>query len=187
MLVKNIIRNCAVLLDDETLLSEIDADQTLSTQNQSIVKKLVECVNIINRKIALSYISLKDKLVLNSNYNTINISDKTNKEIVEILSVYVNNSKGDFSFENGVLVTENVGVMTITYTYLPKTLVYSDNISYYYNKLDESVFAYGVVSEYLYIMGNVTDAKMWEEKFVSSISGAQRRKKDVLMPQRRWY
>lgn len=187
MKVKNIVRNCAVLLDDESLLADIDSTTTMSAQSQSIVNKLVECVNLINKNIATNYYVLKDKVVLKSNNNKISLATITNKEIIEILQVLINNVKSDFSVDSGYLFTKDTGTMTITYLYLPKTLTYTDNIDYYYNKVNESVFAYGVVSEYLYIMGNIVDAKMWEEKFVSSLSHSIKCRRDIIMPRRRWY
>lgn len=187
MQVKNIIRNCAVLLDDDQLLSELDSTEEMSAQCASIKNKLVECVNIVNKKIATLYCPIKQKKVLLSNSTKISLSNISNEEIIEILQVCVDNEKISFSVENGYLLPKTNGYMTITYNILPKTLKYDDNISYYYNKVNENIFAYGVVSEYLYIMGNCVDAKMWEEKFSSLVSGFTTRRREIVMPVRGWY
>lgn len=187
MKVKNIVRNCAVLLDDDSLLADIDSTTSISTQNQSIINKLVECVNLVNKKIATNYCVLKDKVVLKSNNNKISLSTISTKEIIEIIQVLINNVKSGFSVDGGYLFTNDTGIMTITYTYMPNSVVYTDNIDYYYNKVNESIFAYGVVSEYLYIMCNVVDAKMWEDKFNSALSQSTKCRRDIIMPRRRWY
>ncbi len=186
MQVNKIIRNCAVLLDDEELLAELDLNADMSEQCLSIRNKLVECVNIVNRKIATLYCPVKMKKVLKSNKNKILISDIIEGEIIEILQVLINNVKSAFYVENGYLITETSGNMTISYNILPKTIKYTDNIDYYNNKVNDNIFAYGVVSEYLYIMGNFVDAKMWEDKFVSGLSSINKHR-DIVMPKRGWY
>lgn len=187
MLVSKIIRNCAVLLDDEEFLAELESADKMSDQCVSIKNKLVECVNIVNRKIATSYCPIKLKKVLKSNKNNIMISDISEEEIIEILQLSINGVKSVFSVENGYLIAESGGQMTITYTILPKTLTYTDNIDYYNNKVNDNIFAYGVVSEYLYIMGNFVDAKIWEEKFLKEMSNINSRHRDIVMPKRGWY
>lgn len=187
MQVNNIIRNCAVLLDDEQFLSELDSSSDLSEQSSTIKNKLLECVNIVNRKIATQYFPIKLKKVSNTNNNKIKLSSLSNEKIIDILHVCENNVKIGFNVENGYIVTESGGKMTITYSILPKTVQYNDSIDYYENKISDYVFAYGVVSEYLYIMGNTVDAQVWENKFVEGVRGVTTRNREIVMPVRSWY
>lgn len=184
--VENIIRNSAVLLNDEQFLREYDLNE-LSAQSQTILDRFVECVNIINRQIATKYCPIKNKKVLKSNNGKILLSLITSEEVIEITQVLLNDDKIMFTIENGYLVTNTQGVLTFYYNIMPKTLTKSDVINYYYNRVNENIFAYGVVSEYLYIMGNIDEAKIWEEKFENAISSAGTIRKGVIMPQRRWY
>lgn len=186
MQVKDIIRYCAVLLDDEQLWTELDSSN-LSSQNVAIKNKLLECLNIINKKIATKYCPIKNKKVLYSNNKKIILDTISDEKILNILYVYLNDVKIDFSVNNGYLTTNTCGTLTITYNILPKNLKYDDEINYYSNKITESVFAYGVVSEYLYIMGNTTEAKIWEEKFEDGLRDLSTFRRDIIMPARRWY
>lgn len=186
MQVKDIIRNCAVLLDDTKLLNDIDTEE-LSAQSQKIVNTLMECLNSVNRKIATVYFPLKNKKVLFSNNLSFSLSSITNEEIVEITQVLINGYESDFEVIDSQLFTKTAGQLTITYTYMPKTISYGENINYYNNGLSANIFAYAVVSEYLYIMGNVTEAKLWDEKFKESILDCSRHRKEIIMPSRGWY
>lgn len=186
MQVKDIIRYCAVLLDDEQLWTELDSSG-LSSQSATIKNKLLECLNIINKKIATKYCPIKNKKVLYSNNKKISLDIISDEKILNILYVYLNDVKIDFLADSDYLTTNTCGLMTIIYTILPKNLIYEDEINYYNNKITESIFAYGVVSEYLYIMGNTTEAKIWEDKFEEGLRDMSTFRRDIIMPARSWY
>ena len=56
----------------------------------------------------------------------------------------------------------------------------------YYTKMNVSLFALGVVAEYLFIKGDIEEAYTWDKKFKQSLMGVLRFKRSLVLPKRRW-
>lgn len=184
MKVKDILRNCAIVLDDTELLKCID-ENTFSEQDKQTRDMLLECCNLVNIRIASEYIVLKDVVEISCKNGKISIYEISDKKVYDILSVKNNGYPVQFVIRNGYLVTgyENVSV---EYSFLPQKLNIDDDINCYLGKVNERVFAYGAVSEYLAIKGNIDDSNYWNTKFVSALSRSYTKHREIIMPNRRW-
>ena len=54
----------------------------------------------------------------------------------------------------------------------------SDNLTCFETQVNERMFVYGALSEYLFVKGNFDEAQMWEEKFNNELKQFQIGKKD---------
>ena len=184
MKVKEILRNCAILLDDSTLASKVNTG-VFNTQENQVIQLLLDCIQLTNIRIASEHIYLKDLASVNVLNDEINLTDITTKKIFDIVSIKRDGYPVQFSIRGGKVYTKS-GKLDIEYTYLPESHDINSEITYYPCRINERVFAYGVVSEYLAIKGNIDDSAMWEDKFLRSISQLYAKHKEIIMPKRRW-
>ena len=184
MKVKEILKNCAVLLDDLTLYKCIEKGEYTPQENE-IKDLLIECTNLTNARIASEYVFLKEEVEKQTQNGEIFLKDLSDKRVYDVVGVKKEGYSVKFSVKNGYLYTES-GNIKIEFAYLPEKHAIDDTIDYYSGRVSERVFAYGVVAEYLTIKGNVDDANVWNEKFVSALSQSYKKHREIIVPRRRW-
>lgn len=185
MLVKNIIKKVLNLTHNYELAEALDGELTTTQENEK--KLMVDCVNLTNCNIATNYVKLYAVKKVRNSSGTITYSSVTSKTIFDIVSVKtVTGTSIDFDLNTGGIVTK-VGDVVIKYTYFPDDLLYDDAIDNYPTKINERIFVYGVMAEYLYVKGVFDEAQMWEEKFKLELQSCLRPQRNAKIKRRRWY
>jgi len=187
MEVKRILKLSASMLQLHDIEDIVDRVEMLEDVDNVDLKLLLNCVNLINDTIATDYINLKETLNITNISGRLKYKDLTDKHIYKIISV-------KDAFDNGLAfkadmngITCPTGDIKITYSYFPKTVGFNDEINCYGCSLTERVFAFGVVSEYLFIKFNYDDAAIWDDRFKNAMKNIVRHRKEIIMPKRRWW
>ena len=187
MEVKKILKLCATLLQMKDMIEIIENSEYLNENDNEELKLLLSCINLTNNAIATDYIELtKTKLIKNST-GTISFSELSSDPIYKIIKIKnAFGEKVNFKINANELICPK-GSLSITYSYFPKEYGYSDIIDEFKSKITERVFAFGVLSEYLFIKGNFDDASIWEDRFKNAMRNVVRNRHEVVMPRRRWW
>lgn len=185
MLVKEILKKVVNYTCNYELYDAISKD-TFSDSQQKEINLLIDCVNLTNCNIATNYVKLIDSKEM-YNSGTINYSKITNQTIYDIISVKSKSGKVlDYVLTSSGINT-SIGFVTVKYSYFPADLEYGDTLTNFPTKINERIFVYGVISEYLYVKGVFDEARVWEEKFKLEIQSLLRQQNPKIIKQRRWY
>ena len=183
MKVREIIRKCAVLLDDKKLSDSINSGEC-TAQQQETIDLLLECMQLVNSRIAGDYLLLKDIKNIKTSTDILSLSKITNNNLYKVIKVKKNGYPISFRVMSGCLYAQS-GNLEIEYAYLPEVVSIEDSIDYYSGKISERIFAYAIVSEYLSIKGNIDEAELWENKFRKAISFSLAKHKEIVIQPRR--
>lgn len=172
------LKDISLILDNSEYLQECENKE---------LNLLKDCVNLVCNAIACDYINVTKSKLVNNIRGEIAYNDITNDRIYKILKV--KNVYGDripFRItDNGIECDK--GNVSITYSYFPKEYGFDDVIDVFKTKITERVFAFGVCSEYLYILGNSDDASIFEDRFKNAMRNIVRKQNEIVMPKRRWW
>lgn len=160
--------------------------ETIPDDVSEKIKKLLLAINMVNNTIASLYFEIVESKVINCKNGKISYPSITTNEIVEIKNIY-DNVGLPIKYKvlaDGVHTID--GLCKIVYSYLPQEVDEDDNINYY-TKVNSTLFAYGVVAEYLFLIGNINEAYVWDNKFKEEILSLIKTKKNINMPIGRWY
>lgn len=187
MILKNILTTSALLLDDPELAKAISVGSSADATIQEKINLLIECTNQINSLIATDYIYLFDTVAITTT-GKYPLSRLSNNDIADIASVKdAIGNEVSFSVEGQQLCTIS-GNFNVKFAYYPpKLTTLTQVIDDYGHKINERIFAYGVVSEYLFIKGNIDDSQMWDSRFKQGILGCIRPKRGRIIKERGWY
>lgn len=187
MVVKNIIRLVAEILDLRDVVGYIDGDVEISDSIDKDINNLMLAVNLVNNTIASSYLELVDRVKINVDGDKVAYKDIADKSIIEIKSVCTSQGKPlDYKvLPDGLQVAHYQGECVVEYTYFPDTVKFEDSIDYYL-KVNETTFAIGVAGEFLYIKGDFNNAYMWDKRFKNAIFNLIRPKRNIVLPAKRW-
>jgi len=171
----------------DTGSSSDDSDTTESDSEETISKisKLLQCLNLVYQDLTRDYLPLEtveEITFLNGKFEYKNLSLVV-RDIIKIEDRYgtVCNFKCFPTF-----VQADVVDAKITYTYEPENLPMFGEIEAFAGKLSERILAYGVAMEYFFLSSLSDEAAVWENRYVSSLENALRKKSNVIMPKRRW-
>lgn len=203
MLVKNIIKNTCKLLEltdvyeylqslDVTSVDTGDttnsSDETtlVSTETNETLERLLVALNLVNNTIASQYFEITSCKYISNTSGIIKYSDISSNHIVDIKKVCSDtNIVQKFTLlSDGVHTAE--GNCKVYYSYLPNEVGISDNIDYYL-KLSEVTFAFGVACEYLFLIGDVDEASIWDKRFKDALFAISRPRHNISLPVERWY
>lgn len=201
MLVKDIIKKSAEILELDELLdyykngnsitdtseeSVSDSDNGTLKDIKTLINKLLLCVNLTNNTIASQYFEIVGNINVNCGDGVIPYSTISTKEIVDIKYVLdCNGNKKKFSvLADGVHVP--TGNLNIIYSYLPDEVSENSTIDYY-TKIGCVLFSYGVVAEYLFLIGDIESAYSWDKRFKEELFSLSRPRRSIDLPSKRWY
>lgn len=94
--------------------------------------------------------------------------------------------KSPFTYCSTGLNVSRDGRYNLTYARLPDKLDFETEIPLPNCKITDRIFIYGVIAEYLRVLGDVTLSDSWAEKYKQAVSCAAASKTDLRMPSRRW-
>jgi len=185
MIVKNIIKNTAQILKLNDVYDYInDKIEDIDNHVLEDVEMLILAVNMVSNSIASNYIELIGKTVVENTGEILPFYNISNKSLIEIKKVFVNNKSVDFKvLPEGVKMP--IGRAEILFSYFPDDVGIDDEINCF-TKVNELIFAQGVAGEYLFLKGAIEDAYMWDKKFKQSLINLLRPKKNFSLRARRW-
>lgn len=188
MKVQKIIQNALTLINQpETyfFISGGDVD-LLNDNDKNTYNTLMACVNLTNNILASEYYPLRETISLTSNGKVSYSELGTNLIINQIFKVESNGKSVSFK-EYPTYIETVAGDIKIYFSYVPKEIIHiTENINCYPTKLTERIFAYGVVSEYYFIMGMYDDASIWDARFKNSLSTVLKPKHEIKIKSRLW-
>ncbi len=192
MKVVNIINSASNILGLKSVIASLPDISNASEEVQNEIANLLISVNMTNNNIATNYVQLIRRTTLANVSGLISFDDITDQSIIEIKRI-TNENNQTIPFKilaNGV--ETQAGNVTIEYSVFPDVVTILDDIDYYL-KINELIFATGVVSEYLYLKGVFDEANLWADRFKSmilvdkEIVEETKAVKNINMPSRRWY
>lgn len=162
-----------------------DASTTDSEEVISKIAKLLKCLNLVYQDLTRDYLPLEtveDISFTDGKFEYKNLSLVV-RDIIKIEDKYgFGHSFKCFP----TFVQADVVDAKITYTYEPQDLVLFDEINVFAGKLSERILAYGVAMEYFFLSSLSDEAAVWENRYISSLENALRKKSNIIMPKRRW-
>lgn len=182
MLVKDIIIKACDFLENEELAKALTLGEELSSEQASLLEKLVKCFNLVRNEVEAELLpkEFSEKVMAENGKVTL---DKFKNKVVDVVSVK-DKWENIVRFKLGdELFTEDNGELVVIYHALPVNNGIDDEIN---SRLPERVFAYGVIKEYYFIQTLYEDAKVWDERFKNSLENMQRKKGLTMLPRRRW-
>lgn len=162
-----------------------DSDTTDSEEVVSKIVKLLKCLNLVYQDLTRDYLPLEtveEITFTDGKFEYKNLSLVV-RDIIKI--------EDEYGFGHSfkcfpTFVQADVTKAKITYTYEPEDLVLFDEINAFAGKLSERILAYGVAMEYFFLSSLSDEATVWENRYISSLENALRKKSNIIMPKRRW-
>lgn len=184
MNVKNIIKSSAKLLELYDICEYMESGEKDDLFDAEI-NALLLSTNMAISNVASNYINVCKKKKIEAKDSKIKLSDISENPIIQIKKILRNNAPIKFRVHTDVVEVEN-GECEVVFSYFPPSVNLEDNISYF-PQLNELLFSYAVVAEYLFLKGQVDDAYMWDKRFKASLLSIQRPCKNIILPKKRWW
>lgn len=186
MKVKNIIKKSAEFLRLENVVRYLNDQMEITSEIDQEIKDFLIAINMVNNNIASSYLELIDVVEIVNRKGEISFNDISQNPIIEIKNVcdFAGNDISYKLLSTGLKVSE-VEHIKVTYSYFPQEVGVDDDIDYYL-KINDLVFAIGVVGEYLYIKGAIDEASIWDKRFKQTMFNLIRPKRNIVIPAKRW-
>lgn len=184
MNVNNIIKSSAKLLELYDLIEYMEGsekDDYFDTE----INALLTATNMAISNVASNYINVCDKKKIEVKNGQIKLSDISSNPIIQIKKILRKNLPIKFRVHTDIIEVEN-GECDVVFSFFPPSVTIEDNISYF-PQLNELLFSYAVVAEYLFLKGQIDDAYVWDKRFKASLLSIQRPCRNIVLPKKRWW
>jgi hypothetical protein len=188
MKVKDIVKLCGKLLDfdfDQTVFESDDSgliEQAFVGDKR--LRLLTECVIFCEKELACDYIPLNFSQTFPTNIAPYNDFSKTVHEVVKVTDQY--GDEVSFKYTPDSLIADTKGKINVTYHYRPISKTFCDDLETGNCKLDERVFAYGAIAEYMFLTNNSDEAAMWDKRYKDLIEVVIFSNRSLKIKNRRW-
>lgn len=185
MNLKDIIRDTCVVLELDSLVSGLDAEN-ISTDTQNGVKNFVKYFNVIEKEIASEFLpALKKEKI--AKQNQIDFED-LEEDILDVVYIKDDKKRKMFFEIFPTYVQFNGTSSEIVYTYLPEDAILTDDIL---ALVPAQVYVCGILREHFMAEGLLDKAQLYEDKFKNSIASLIEKDKNKIsfakrMPKRKW-
>lgn len=183
MIVKNILIEASKLLGLNDMLQYLN--NKCETCDEDELSSLVVATNMAINNISANYINVCNRVKVSSTNGQIKFSKISDKSIIQIKKVLKNNLPIKFKVHSDCIEVDN-GEYEVVYSFFPDSVYLKDEIDYF-PQLNELLFAYAVVAEYLFLKGQIDDAYVWDKRFKASMLSIQRPTRNITIPKRRWW
>ncbi len=192
MLVKDVIKQAAFLLDKEALLQYLDTpseDVSTAFTDEEIadfektVNSLLRCFNIVENEVAIDYLPLTAEARMESEDGKL-LFTAFARSMVSVLSVTdeYGNPVGYAVYPEYVKTQK--GKVVVTYSYAPEMKALTSESDF--SRIPERIFSYGVACEYCLIGGLYDEAVVWDKKYKDALLCAQSLSRPRVIRSRRW-
>lgn len=183
MKVREVIKDAARLIGDESLYSALDDETTaLTGDNLKKTDVCLKCYNDAQFEVATKYLPIIAEEIFGGG----KILYKSFKHTPsKILRVSENGERTDY--ENGVdYLTVKNGKIVVRYEYIPADKSINDEFDYANTKIGKTPFAYAVAASYCLITGRYSEAKNWESRFSEYLETSPKRYSGRIKNKRIW-
>lgn len=184
MVVKNVLRYVAELLENSEL-AKYFLEENEASLDEEEVEKLLISINMAISNVSANYINVCARTKVKSDDGFIKFSQVSTLPIIQIKKVLKGGEPVKFRIHSDAIEVGR-GEYEIVYSYFPNSVGIDDNITFF-PQLNELTFAYEVVAEYLFLKGQIDDAYAWDKRFKASILSIQRPCRNVVLKKRRWW
>lgn len=170
----------------DTSASDTSDDATVSSDVTETLDRLLVALNLVNNTLASQYFEINSCKKISNTSGVIAYSSVSSRNIVDIKKVC---SDTDVAQKFALLsdgIHTGAGNCKVYYTYLPEDVGLSDSIDYYI-KLSETTFAFGVACEYLFLIGDIENASVWDKRFKDTLFAISRPRRNFSLPVEEWY
>lgn len=189
MTVKNVVKLCGDLLqyEFEKQIFEDETDKEYLRQameSNKNLKLLTQCVGFCENELACDYFPLKTNQSFDTNSVKIADFSKTLHEVTKVCDL--NGTEVDFVVTPTELIANTKGGIKVEYSYRPEEKGFDDGLERGNPKMDERLFAYGAIAEFMFLTGMYDEATLWDKRYKDLIQVASFANKSFKIPQRRW-
>ncbi len=136
------------------------------------------------KELACDYLPLTYLQTFPANIAPYNSFLKTVHEAVKVTDEY--GDEVSFKYTPDSLIADTKGKMIVTYNYRPETKTFCDELEAGSCKMDERVFAYGAIAEYMFLTNNSDEAAMWDKRYKDLIEVILFCNRSLKIKSRRW-
>ncbi len=189
MTVKNVVKLCGELLqyDFERQIFEDGVDNEYirqSMESNKNLKLLTQCVGFCEKELACDYFPLRATQSFDTNVVKITDFNKTLHEVTKVCDL--NDAEVDFVVTTTEVIAKVKGGIKVEYCYRPQEKSFDDALERGNPKMDERLFAYGAIAEFMFLTGMYDEATLWDKRYKDLIQVASFANKSFKIPQRRW-
>jgi len=170
-----------ILIKSAELLNRIDIIDTLKTYNHldeitdsriaAEIRIMIDFYNQISTTVFEDFLELTHTDIVSSdNYNKIQFYNLSFFPSKIISLTNEQHTRYDFKvFPCYIFTHSSNKIYHVTYRYIPNELNDISSKLNFPNKINKTIFAYGIVSEYLASKNLLTESKFWREKFLHEL------------------
>ncbi len=172
----------------ELVADLLDMEKEIVSENSSDEKTLrlmVVALNNVISEIAEEYIPFikSEKVVLLGGSIPYTAFSTSPQEIIKVKRG--RKSLAFCSFANEIKLSAEDGEVEVVYSYIPEKCSFGDNIALP-PELSLRTLAYGVAGEFALMSARYEECVNYDNRFISAVSSAKRRKKERKLPYRGW-
>ena len=181
MKVSEIVKMCGEILNLN--LSDEYFDSSVAPDEFS-VKVLINACNFVLEELYRDYATSIRKTVVEVKDGFADTSIYKLCKVISLLDEEGNDVK--FRYGDGGIFVDSDGKYNLCYARLPSVMGWNDEVALPSPRLTERILIYGVVREYLSIVGDWQTAKQWETRFKDALQVACCKTSTMRMPVGRW-
>lgn len=188
-MLSEIIKNIALILDDQQVLDYLNYNQMIEQEDgqEEAVKEptnidmYITLINFVLTDIAQNFLCYKcTQDLLSDGQGQIKLADFLHVPCsIKCIKTDSGKKVKFYVTEDDLVVGEANKLFYVEYAYLPDALTSLDDSVLLPLGLDTKTLVYGVVSEYLATKMQYTEANIWELKFKQGLKNMMRRYRDL--------
>ena len=158
---------------------------SLSQEEEKDLNLLNRCLTLITNEISTDYLYINQNKQLKLIDGQISLEDIDDSvyEIIKVTDLYGDPLKFKVIDNNLIVCAKDV---IVKYRKFAKRPTLDGECEDFSNRISERVLAYGVAMEYSFISSLFDDATIWENRFKNALLVLSRKKKNIIMPAKRW-
>ena len=183
MKIKDVIKNCALLLGKQNVLTYLDGGQTDGV-TIATVNNMTSLVNLVINELACTYIPMVKSETVLATDGKIYYTELTERALKVLSVTDIHGDEIDAKITPEYVKIKGSSA-TIEYEFLPPNYGLEDQFNFSNTQVTERVLSYGLSAELCISEGRFDEAVTWHERYVQEISIICC-PKNTLLKQRRW-
>lgn len=180
-----------ILKIDEIL--NLDLSSSLDVSSQTVIqameqnsccKTLLACCNFVLDELYSEYALDCRNTVVNAVDGIIEVSNLNLRRVLSLTDSAGQNTPFKHSLDG--LTLNRCGKYNLTYARKPPLLTFASAINIPDSKISERIFVYGVIAEYLRVIGDYSASSSWAGKYLQALQAAMSKTACAKLPCRRW-
>lgn len=171
-------------LDIEARLDVSKQTAEQAMRQNACCKSLLACCNLVMGELYEQYaLDCRSTVVQAAD----GVIDMGNLKMCKVLSLVDSSGRSvPFKHTYGGLLVKDACKCNLTYSRLPDPLDFESEIKFSDPRISERIFTYGVIAEYMRIIGDYTESASWTDKLACALSAAMSARSGARLPDRRW-